>query len=115
MRRAIADASGVTSVSTERKKQTKSVRRESVVYLDAKEKDGVMVLEKGEGGSTSKAPVPAVKNADVCLMEPVFVNPNSHEAIEILLRTIGESAGIKQYGGSDRCWLPVEGDGLPYT
>ena len=75
-----------------------------------------MVLGKDcEARTSVETTVPCVKKADVHLLEPVFVNPNSHEVIEIILRTVGESAGVKQYGGSERCWLPIECDGLPYT
>ena len=61
----------------------------------------------------SSSDAPLVKNADVRLLEPCFVNPNSVEAVEVILRQQGQSAGLKQYGGDKREWLVVECDGLP--
>ena len=56
----------------------------------------------------------AVPKASVHLGEPVFVNPNSHEAVRVVLRDLGRRAGVRQYGGKDRHWLNVVCDGLPY-
>lgn len=57
--------------------------------------------------------VPATKKADVRLLEPCFVNPNSYEAVRVPLREIGTSAGLTEYGGTKRKWLTIECDGLP--
>ena len=56
-----------------------------------------------------------MKRADVRLMEPLFVNPNSDEAVKIFLRHTGKKAGLKQHRGEERSWLAVEWDGLPYV
>ena len=56
-----------------------------------------------------------VQQADIRLLEPCFVNPNSHEAVRVLLNQIGVSSGVRQCGGSKRHWLPVVCDGLPYS
>ena len=48
-------------------------------------------------------------------MEPFFANPNSHEALQHLLQHIGHECGIKNQGGSEREWVSVCCDGLPYT
>ena len=60
---------------------------------------------------------PPVPPANVGLLEPVFVNPNSHEAVRVLLREIGTSAGVKQCVGEQGCreWLTIVCDGLPYS
>jgi hypothetical protein len=34
--------------------------------------------------------------------DPIFVNPSSHISVAIVLRKIGERAGIKSYGGGQR-------------
>lgn len=50
----------------------------------------------------------------VHLLEPCFVNPASLEAVQVLLRHVGQHAGVKQYGGTERDWLAVTCDGVPY-
>ncbi|XP_077869158.1 uncharacterized protein LOC144360163 [Saccoglossus kowalevskii] len=50
----------------------------------------------------------------VGVLDPVFVNPNSHKTIVTVLRQIGTTAGIKTYGTGSRYWLAVYMDGLPY-
>lgn len=51
----------------------------------------------------------------VNLLDPVFVNPNSFQNLALVLRHIGKVAGIKRYGGSEREWLIICCDGLPYS
>ncbi|MEW8547705.1 MAG: hypothetical protein AB2693_29710 [Candidatus Thiodiazotropha sp.] len=51
----------------------------------------------------------------VCVLDPVFVNPNSFDSLKLVLRHIGNLAGIKRYGGTEREWVIVCCDGLPYT
>lgn len=50
----------------------------------------------------------------VDVREPIYVNPCSYEAVQIVLRNIGKKVGIRQYGG-DRKWVVVVCDGIPYT
>ena len=46
--------------------------------------------------------------------EPQFVNPNSYQTIISVIRCLGQQAGIRRYGGTEREWLFLECDGLPY-
>ena len=49
--------------------------------------------------------------------DPVFVNPNSQDALKEVLRRVGKAANVKRYNPSDpgaRQWLNVTMDGLPY-
>lgn len=55
------------------------------------------------------------KSIPICVIDPVFVNPNSFENLILVLRHIGKTAGVKRYGGNDREWLTVCCDVLPYT
>ena len=48
-------------------------------------------------------------------MDLVFVNPNSFESLKLVLRHIGKTAGVRRYGGTEREWVIVCCDGLPYT
>ena len=48
------------------------------------------------------------------MMDPVCVNPNSAENSATVLRKIGKDAGVKRYGGTERLWLTVCCDGLPF-
>jgi hypothetical protein len=48
------------------------------------------------------------------MMDPVFVNPNSVASIVLVLRKIGQQAGLTPYGGTTRKWVSVCCDGLPY-
>ena len=50
-----------------------------------------------------------------CLSDPVFVNPCSYDAVVIILRKIGEKAGIKKYGHGEREWMAVYCDGSPFN
>ena len=62
----------------------------------------------------SNHPSHAVK---VVAGDPVFVNPNSQEALKEVLRRVGKAANVKRYNPSDpgACqWLYVTMDGLPY-
>ena len=120
IRQAIAEASGINRVSTEKKKEVREVRRAHRIHVfesvSEKDNEGIPRLSMKRKHSTvigDRSEVPSVKKADVRLMEPCFVNPNSHEALRVLLRAIGTSAGLSQYGGNKRKWLPIECDGLP--
>ncbi|XP_071139288.1 uncharacterized protein [Mytilus edulis] len=46
---------------------------------------------------------------------PVFLNPNSNEAVALILRSIGISSGIKRYEGNNRHWTFVCCDGRPHS
>ena len=49
--------------------------------------------------------------------DPVFVNPNSQEALKEVLQRVGKAANVKRYNPRDpsaRQWLNVTMDGLPY-
>ena len=48
------------------------------------------------------------------LVEPCFVNPSSLAAVKVLLRHVGQCAGVAKYGGNKREWLAVTCDGVPY-
>ena len=52
--------------------------------------------------------------AKTCLLEPCFVNPSLRQAIEQLLRRIGRCASVTSYGSSEREWLSLTCDGVPY-
>ena len=55
------------------------------------------------------------ESVPVYVMDPVFVNPNSFESLKLVLRHIGKTAGVRRYGGTEREWVIVCCDGLPYT
>lgn len=46
--------------------------------------------------------------------EPEFVNPNSYETMVKVMQTLGQHGGVDVYGGTDRKWMFLECDGLPY-
>ena len=46
------------------------------------------------------------------MVEPLFVNPNSHDAVRALFDHLGRVCGVN--GDGERDWLVVECDGLPY-
>ena len=48
------------------------------------------------------------------LVEPCFVNPSSHAAVEELMRHVGQLAGVTRYGGTERQWVAMTCDGVPY-
>ena len=50
----------------------------------------------------------------VRISDPLFVNPNSYQNLTLLLRKLGKDAGVESYGGTQRKWLIVCCDGLPY-
>lgn len=78
---------------------------ESYVALQSEEMDW----------SQSSTSVNQVANSPlISLSEPIFVNPNSFDSIIKILRSIGERAGVKQYGGNIREWVTILCDGLPY-
>ena len=49
------------------------------------------------------------------MLDPVFVNPNNYQSLILGLRHIGKKAGLARYGGTERQWLTVSCDGLPYS
>ena len=69
----------------------------------------------GRGDLEDVTEATCVPPAVIRLMEPCFVNPNSFEAIKVLLSHLGKLAGVKQCGGSERDWLVITCDGLPYS
>ena len=68
---------------------------------------------KQKSSDVSSSDAPPVKKAKFSLLEPCVVNPNSVEAVEVILHQLGQSAGLKQYDGNKRNWLVVECNGLP--
>ena len=54
------------------------------------------------------------KKYKTLLQDPAMVNPNSYENLKIVNRKIGQMAGMRKYGGSDRLWCFVVCDGSPY-
>ena len=48
-------------------------------------------------------------------MDPVFVNHNSFESLKLVLRHIRKTAGVRRYGETEREWVIVCCDGLPYS
>lgn len=54
---------------------------------------------------------------NVVASDPVFVNPNSPDALKEVLRRVGMASNVKRYHPDDpkaRQWLSVTMDGLPY-
>lgn len=106
--------------SVVREPQSSGRRQRSNVVLALRpqvvEVDGVSVVQEVSRHNVEKnaSECKGVKPADVHLVEPCFVNPASLQAIEELLRHIGKQAGIKSCGGSERDWLAVTSDGVPY-
>lgn len=53
----------------------------------------------------------------VIVGNPIFVNPNSSDALKEILRRVGKAANVKRYNKDDlqaREWLNITMDGLPY-
>ena len=48
------------------------------------------------------------------MMEPVYVNPCSYEAVAAVLRNIGQKVGVSMYGGN-REWVAIVCDGVPFN
>ena len=74
------------------------------------------VVMKYEGKSPDTENVlNQARKANISLVDPIFVNPSSLEAIVIILRAIGKHAGIHKYcnGKGKREWTIVRCDGLP--
>ena len=49
--------------------------------------------------------------------DPIFVNPNSSDALKEVLRRVGKASNVKRYNPRDpqaREWLNITMDGLPY-
>ena len=49
--------------------------------------------------------------------DPIFVNPNSSDALKEVLRRVGNASNVKRYNPHDpqaREWLNITMDGLPY-
>ena len=49
--------------------------------------------------------------------DPIFVNPNSSDALKEVLRRVGKASNVKRYNPHDpqaREWLNITMDGLPY-
>ncbi|XP_065180592.1 uncharacterized protein LOC135811302 [Sycon ciliatum] len=119
LRAAIASATGQSRVSTEVirvPRQGTVGHGTQYVYKNVADGAGVVVgkVRSGVHGASENTLPPA----DVGLLEPVFVNPNSHEAVRVLLREIGKDAGVNQClgdGSGTRHWVNVVCDGLPYS
>ena len=47
--------------------------------------------------------------------DPICVNPNSYDSLRMVLRKLGQDAGVKRYGGTSRSWVILCCDGLPYS
>ena len=54
------------------------------------------------------------KHPNISMCDPVFLNPDSHANLALVLRNTGINAGIHRYGGKLRHWLIVCCDGLPF-
>ena len=50
----------------------------------------------------------------VTVGELTFVNPNSYKSWTQVLRKIGKETGIERYSGTQRKWIIVVCDGLPF-
>ena len=72
---------------------------------------GVGVAKKQSGVESSTAMVTPAKSK---LVEPCFVNPSSHAAVKELMRHVSRLAGVTKYGGSERQWVAMTCDGVPY-
>ena len=113
VRKAIAQAEGSTRVSTEHvrsKKPTHSLklsRYEPCTHVTGGVEQVVLKSTKLNRPSTER-----VKPAKISLVEPLFVNPNSHDAVRALFDHLGRVCGVN--GDGERDWLVVECDGLPY-
>ena len=75
------------------------------------EEGGVGVAKKQSGVESSTAMVTPAKSK---LVEPCFVNPSSHAAVKELMRHVSRLAGVTKYGGSERQWVAMTCDGVPY-
>ena len=118
VRAAIAKDQGVDVISTEHVRAARVSQRagKSVVY-SIKESESGPALQRRSSllKSSTSCDGASLPCAEVVPVEPFFVNPNSHEAVRRLLRHIGRECGIKSMGGSDREWVVVACDGLPYN
>ena len=113
IRQAIAESTGESRVSTEKKRTSPSAKKLKVSQYKPQivTSDGIDQVVMSPAPSQ---PESSVKPANVCMVEPCFVNPNSHEAVRRLFEHLGKVCGVKQYGGAEREWLAVECDGLPF-
>ena len=119
VRQALQADQGKSVVSTEHIKVTKPGTLKSgteFVYVPHVDSSTGVSLTR-VSSKTSGEDVPLVSPADVGFLEPIFVNPNSHEAVRIVLRDVGKRARVKQCVGDEgvREWLTVVCDGLPYS
>ena len=128
VRAALAKEQGSDVVSTEhvRAPRRATVRPGTVFsYSIEQSSDSAPLLRRCSSSSgqcsstgsstTMSASVSAVARANVLPVEPLFVNPNSHEALRRLLQHIGSECGVRSAGGHDREWVTVCCDGLPYN
>ena len=120
VRAALAEERGVDLVSTEHSRVSRqpTVRAGTrFVYTVEQGECGPVIRRSMSSCSTSESSASSQKVSPAVLVpiEPYFVNPNSHEALRRLLRHIGSECGIKGIGGSDREWVIVVYDGLPYN
>ena len=120
IRKAIAEANQESRISTERQRQKKVVtcrprvtRYDAVMSTTDPNTSTLQLKRRASDVPCHRDDEPCTKKEHVTLLEPCFVNPNSHEAVEVILRNLGHSAGLKQYGGDKREWLVIECDGLP--
>ena len=124
VRQAIARNEGIDVVSTERVRthRPRTVPPGTTFHYFVDQSGSMPCLRRSssaQDGSTSESissdSCQEVPRAHVVPIEPYFVNPNSHEALRRLLRHIGQECGVKGVGGSEREWVSVCCDGLPYN
>lgn len=73
-------------------------------------------LKKSTDYSHKSKTVSATKDpANIKLIDPLFVNPSSKEAVKLILDHIGKDAGIRAYGTGEREWCFIVCDGSPMT
>ena len=95
---------------------TDHARREERVILvkkDSKTKEKYKISYERESRSASTSESPQIPTVSV--QQPVEVNPCSYEAVRVVLRAIGEMAGIDVYNTGKRKWIIVVCDGVPYN
>ena len=113
VQKTIAEAEGSTRVSSEHarsKKPTHSVevsRYEPCTHVTGGVEQVVLKSTK-----FNRPPTERVKPATISLVEPRYVNANSHDAVRALSDHLGRVTGVN--GDGERDWLVVECDGLPY-
>ena len=95
IRKAIAEANQESRISTERQRQKKVVtcrprvtRYDAVMSTTDPNTSTLQLKRRASDVPCHRDDEPCTKKAHVTLLEPCFVNPNSHEAIEVILRNL---------------------------